>query len=76
MNEDLLPTVIEVECRCHAVFNIRTNRPSFQRQCRKCGHQIRVHLRPGKGNLTVMFVEDGGAETDLPTYEVIAQGWN
>lgn len=44
---DYYPTVVEVECVCHHVFNVRTAQQHKSKTCSNCNRKITVTIPAG-----------------------------
>jgi hypothetical protein len=53
MNDILLPTYLEVKCKCGKLIQIRTSQKDHHTPCWSCPRVIHVHLGSGKNNLSV-----------------------
>lgn len=71
---NLQPTVLEVQCRCGKMINIRTKQPVKTVSCWVSRHVLEAHLGGGTNNVSVFVSNPDGSGREEANFTVVAQG--
>lgn len=72
MNNERIPSVFQIKCKCGKVITIRTKEPTHTEPCWNCGkRQIKVALGSGRNNYSCYILEAGKREERVKPISVI-----